>query len=288
MRLSGISGCGIGLRREFIQSLNSGNFKPDWVEITPENWIDMPFKFRADFNEVMESYKVIAHGLSLSIGSPEPINRHNLSILKSFLDEYGIDHYSEHLSYSTWNGSQTYELLPVPMTKTMAEFISDKIKQVSDFIQRPVIMENATYYYQPYAEMPEAEFINMTLQKADCSFLLDVNNVYVNAVNHKFNPKAFINELDLGRVAYIHTAGHTYFPADDIIIDTHGARVISEVWELLRYALELTMAPAMIERDNNIPPLGEIITEYEYLNKIASPYYNNYDGEPVIQVDNVI
>ncbi|MDH4263361.1 MAG: DUF692 domain-containing protein [Spirochaetia bacterium] len=273
MKLDGISNCGIGLRREFLREFKAGNFKPDWIEITPENWIHMPFKMRNDFYEIISSNKIIAHGLSLSIGSPEPVNFQALAQLKTFLNENQIEHYSEHLSFSSWHGSQTYELLPVPMTIPMADFIADKIKIVSDFLQRPVIMENAAYYYIPYAEMPEQDFINMVINKADCLLLLDVNNVYVNSINHKFNPMKFISALDLDRVAYIHTAGHTYYPEQDILIDTHGAPVVDEVWGLLRYALEQTPAPAMIERDNNIPPLSEIISEYNFLQQITSSYY---------------
>lgn len=275
MKLAGISGCGIGLRREFVSELAAGSFQPDWIEIVPENWIDMPYKFRDEFVELMENHSVIAHGLSLSLGSPDPVEQSMLNQLKLFFDHYGIEHYSEHLSFSTWHGSQTYELLPVPMTKAMAEFIADKIKYVSDFLNRPLILENAAYYYQPYAEMPEHEFINMVLEKADCPLLLDVNNVYVNSVNHRFDPELFIKELDLNRIAYLHTAGHTWYPEDEIIIDTHGAPVIDEVWNLLRYVLNTHPSPVMIERDNNIPPLSEIILEYNFLKELSASQLRN-------------
>jgi len=268
MTLEGISGCGIGIRREFLQDLNHSDVKPDWIEITPENWIDMPFKLREDFYTTVTSLNTIAHGLSLSIGSPEPIEEKKLSGLRNFFNEYGIKHYSEHLSFSTWNGTQTYELLPVPMTLPMADFIADKIKRVMDYLGMPVIMENATYYFQPYSEMPEFEFINLVLQKADCPLLLDVNNVFVNSLNHKFNPFEFIHNLNLARTAYIHTAGHTYFPDDDITIDTHGSAVSPKVWELLLHTLRLNPAPVMIERDHNIPPFDEVISEYNYLKTI--------------------
>jgi len=275
--LEGISRCGIGLRREFVvefaEGLRAGRFRPGWVEITPENWIDMPFRVRDAFEEVMVSCRVVAHGLSLSIGSPEPVDIQHLSVIKNFLDKYGIEHYSEHLSYSTWNGSQTYELLPVPMTAPMADFIADKLKRVSDFLQRPVILENATYYYRPPAEMPEAEFINTVARKTDCPLLLDVNNVYVNSLNHGFDPRAFIDDLDIDRTAYIHTAGHTYYPQDNLFIDTHGAAVSGEVWDLLLYVMQRKPAPAMVERDNNIPPLAEIVSEYDRLLEVTAPFY---------------
>lgn len=273
--LSGISGCGLGLRREFIRSLKPLDFQPSWFEIAPENWIYTPYQFRGLFDEIAEKTPLVAHGLSLSIGSPDPLNLKFLKEVKEFLDEYKIEHYSEHLSFSTFYGAQTYELLPVPMTVQMAGHIADKLKEASDFLGRPVIMENATYYYVPYAEMPEADFINLVLHKADTPLLLDVNNVYVNSANHGFDPKAFINELDLNRIAYIHTAGHKYFEEDKLIIDTHGMPIVKEVWQLLSYTLKKAPAPVVIERDNNIPPLEELIEEYQTLEKLALPLLKN-------------
>lgn len=247
-------------------------FHPSWLEITPENWISMPYPYRDPFASLMEKYPIVAHGLSLSIASPEELNLEFLGQLKSFLDEYQIEHYSEHLSFSTYYGAMTYELLPAPMTKAMAEHIADKIKRASDYLKRPVIMENATYYYIPYAEMAEAEFINLTLEKSDAPLLLDVNNVYVNAVNHGFNPDEFIGQLNTDRVAYIHIAGHTLFPKDNIIIDTHGAPVKDQVWELLKRTLETIPAPVLLERDNTIPPFAEIVSEYQALEGVAQPF----------------
>ncbi len=271
-KLPGIQGCGIGLRREFLLELESPAFRPTWVEIAPENWISMPYRYRAAFAAAMERFPVVAHGLSLSIGSPEPLNRKFISGLKSFLDDYAIEHYSEHLSFSTYYGAMTYELLPVPMTKAMAEFISDKLKEASDLLNRPVIMENATYYYAPYAEMAEVDFINLVLEKSGMPMLLDVNNVYVNSMNHGFDPDVFIGRLDLERVAYIHVAGHTFFPEDNIIIDTHGAPVVDNVWELLSRTLKKAPAPVLLERDNNIPSFSAMVSEYERLKSAADPY----------------
>ena len=273
--LAGIQGCGVGLRRDFIRDLESLHFQPSWFEIVPENWIYTPYCHRDAFNQVAEKFPLVAHGLSLSIGSPDPLNYKFLKELKQFLDEYNIEHYSEHLSFSTFYGAQTYDLLPVPMTAPMAGHIADKLKEACDFLGRPVILENATYYYVPYAEMPEADFINMVLNKADVPLLLDVNNVYVNSANHGFDPQEFIGRLDLNRVAYIHTAGHKYFEKEKLIIDTHGASVCEEVWQLLRDTLKKVPVPVTLERDNNIPPLQELIEEYNTLEELALPFLTN-------------
>ena len=273
--LEGIYGCGVGLRREFLRSLQSSDFKPDWFEVTPENWISMPFEFREYFEKAVEDTPVVAHGLSLSIGSPDPLNLDFLSDLKTFFERFQIKHYSEHLSFSTFSGGQTYELLPVPMTLSMADFIAEKLKKASDFLGMPVIMENPTYYHIPYAEMPESEFINLVLEKSGMPMLLDVNNIYVNSVNHGFDPREFIQNLQLDRVAYIHIAGHAWFEQENIFVDTHGKPVIDEVWELLKFTLDRVRAPVLLERDNNIPPLREIEKEYTFLKEIAGPFYES-------------
>ncbi len=263
--MQGISGCGLGLRSEFLNELLPSGFKPDWLEITPENWIAMPFHLRENFEKIVSKFPIVCHGLSLSIGSPEPLNRKFLKDLKSFLDTYKIDHYSEHLSFSSFNGSQTYELLPLPMTKGMINHVSERVKEVQDILERPLILENATYYHVPYMEMREADFINGVMHQSGAKMLLDVNNVYVNAVNHNFDAKAFLSELDLSPTAYIHVAGHTLYPEENLIIDTHGEPVKNEVWELLQYTLESIDVPVMIERDNDVPDLQSMIDEYRIL-----------------------
>ena len=277
--LDGIKGCGIGLRREFLNDLPSTLYQPDWYEITPENWIHMPYQYREPFSRAIEGFPLVAHGLSLSIGSPDPLNREFLADLKQFLDEYKIKHYSEHLSFSVFNSNQSYELLPLPMTEAMADFVADKVKEASDYLQRPIILENATYYHAPYAEMKETEFINRVLQRSSSPLLLDVNNVYVNSINHNFNAEDFINELNLEEVSYMHIAGHTYFEEEQVVVDTHGREVIDEVWRLLEYTLQKAPAPVLLERDNNVPPVNKIWPEYIMLQKLASQYFKTPNRE---------
>jgi len=270
--LNGIQGCGIGLRSEHILDIIPSGFSPDWLEITPENWMHLPYHYKEAFEEVVSKFPIMTHGLSLSIGSPEALNMEFLKELKAFLDRYKIEHYSEHLSFSSFEGAQTYELLPLPLTSKMIEHVSDKVKKLEDFLGRGLILENSTYYTLPYAEMQELDFMNEVLHKSGAKMLLDVNNVFVNARNHNFDAKAYIKGLAHDKVGYMHVAGHTYYPEDDMIIDTHGAEVCNSVWELLDFTLDYVNAPVMIERDNDIPSLDEIQREYEILRKIVSSH----------------
>ncbi len=160
-----LEGCGLGLRSDFLLDLENHSFKPDWWEVTPENWMHMPKVFEKAFEETVFSRPTVAHGLSLSIGSADKLNRKFVKQIKEFLDRYNIEYYSEHLSFSSLDGNQTYELLPLPMTKNMINIIADRVKEVEDIIQRNLILENATYYLVPYAEMSEVDFINEVLDK---------------------------------------------------------------------------------------------------------------------------
>lgn len=267
--MDGINGCGIGLRREFLSNFLSlpQDSRPDWIEITPENWIYTPRKYRDDFEAAISDYPLVAHGLSLSPGSIDEIDMTFIRQMKQFLDRHNIQHYSEHMSFSSLGGAQTYELLPLPMTRKMAHFIADKLKKLRDLLDRPVILENATYYFIPYAEMDESEFINLVLELADTTLLLDVNNVYVNSQNHDYDAERFIDSIPMDRVAYIHMAGH-WCREDDLIIDTHGMPVCESVWKLLEYTLQKREIPCLLERDNNIPPLDELLEEYRTMKRI--------------------
>lgn len=268
--MNNITGCGLGLRREFLEDFIALKKKPDWIEITPENWMFTPHRYRENFEQIMGTLPVVAHGVSLSIGSPEAVDKSFLNDIKSFLDRYKIEHYSEHLSFSTLAGMQTYELLPLPMTRSMVRHIGDKIKQVQDVLQRPLILENASYYLEPYSEMAEIDFINEIVEYADTTLLLDVNNVYVNATNHGFDPDDYIAHIPPSRVAYMHIAGHLEYPDEVLLLDTHGEAVDKKVWKLLVRTLKKIKAPVMLERDNNIPPIKELMNEYKKLSKIVS------------------
>jgi uncharacterized protein (UPF0276 family) len=269
-----INGFGLGLRRDFLQDINRDGFLPDFWEVTPENWLCMPYHHREKFEEVMTLRPTVAHGLSLSIGSPEPLDMKFLKSIKKFLDTYHIEHYSEHISFSSHFGDQTYELLPLSMTKKNLLHVKERIQRVQDFLQRELILENATYYYTLESEMSEAEFINSLLESSGAKLLLDVNNVYVNATNHKFSAKQFLKELDISKTAYIHMAGHYEDKELEMLIDSHGMPIRDEVWELLKTVVGVIDVPVMIERDNNIPPLSELIEEYRYLQSVVKEVQN--------------
>ncbi|MDX1809965.1 MAG: DUF692 domain-containing protein [Sulfurospirillaceae bacterium] len=265
-----IKGCGLGLRRDFLHEIAVDGFLPDFWEVTPENWIYMPYHHREKFEETVALRPTLAHGLSLSIGSPESVNKKFLKEIKQFLDRYGIKYYSEHLSFSSFGANQTYELLPLPMTKKMALHVSDKVKVVEDILQRNLILENATYYHTPQSDLSESEFINMVLDKSGAKLLLDVNNVFVNSENHGYDAISFLDELDISKAAYIHVAGHYKDDELALIIDSHGMPVADQVWELLKHTLSKTDTPVMIERDNNIPPYKTLEKEYKKLQKLLN------------------
>lgn len=267
-----ISGCGLGLRREFLDQVYDHSSKPEWFELVPENWIRMHASYRSAFEKIVADFPVACHGLSLSIGGDAPLDRRFLKEVKAFLDRYDIDLYTEHLSYCSLENKQLYELLPLPMTEAMAAHVADRVAEVQDILGRRIALENATYYTVPYAEMEEAEFINLVLEKSGCNLLLDVNNVFVNGFNHKFDPKAFLEKLDTSSVAYIHVAGHLEYE-EDLYIDTHGTDVKQEVFDLLAWTLETRCkAPVLLERDNNIPPYETLLEEFRQMEQMVAPH----------------
>ncbi|MDQ7081909.1 MAG: DUF692 domain-containing protein [Aquificota bacterium] len=178
--------------------------------MAPENWMERGFQ--RILEKVRSERPVVCHGLSLSIGSPDPISLDFLRRLKRFFDDFEIEVYSEHISFCSLEGSYLYDLLPLPMTEDMVRHITSKAKIVQEFLERPLILENISYYGIPPSTMDGPDFINAILTEADaCTLLLDVNNIYVNAVNHNFDPYDFIERIDLSRVAYVHVAGHERF-----------------------------------------------------------------------------
>jgi uncharacterized protein (UPF0276 family) len=270
-----VKGCGLGLRSEFIHDMDDYfAFHPDqsieWFEVVPENWIYTPKKYQKTFDKIARDYKFVAHGLSLSIGSPEPLNMDFLKSLKIFLDRYNIKDYSEHLSFSSLENLTTHELLPLPMTPKVIQRVVERVDKVQNYLQRKLILENATYYYVPESTMSEIDFINEVLKKSGAKLLLDVNNVFVNGFNHSFDPYDFIDKIDTSSLSYYHVAGHLEYK-DDLYIDTHGSKVKKDVWQLLEYSLKKSEAPVLLERDNNIPPFKTLMKEYNILKDV---YYN--------------
>ncbi len=270
---AGVHGAGLGLRRELISSLKAGVPAPiQFFELAPENWMDMGGSSAKDLRFFSERYPLACHGLSLSLGGPQPLNEVFLTRVKKFLREHDIAFYSEHLAYTTDEG-YLYDLLPVPFTCEAVHYTANRIKRTQDILERRIALENASYYVEaPINEMSELEFVNAVLREADCWLHLDVNNVYVNSVNHRFDPLTFLHGLPVERVVYLHMAGH-YQEAKDLLVDTHGAGVIDPVWSLLDAAYGLFGAkPTLLERDYNIPPLADLVLEVERIAQLQRPY----------------
>ncbi|MEA1889781.1 MAG: DUF692 domain-containing protein [Pseudomonadota bacterium] len=256
-----VQGAGIGLRRTLLDEFMQQKAIPvDFMEVAPENWIGLGGRFGKQFRYFTERYPFNLHGLSLSIGGPEPLDIAFIKQVKQFMKEHSIRCYSEHLSYCSDVG-HLYDLMPIPFTEEAVHYVADRIKQVQDIIEQPLVIENVSYYAAPGKQMAEIDFINAVLDEADCQLLLDVNNIYVNSVNHRYDAVEFLQSLPGKRISYVHIAGH-YNEAEDLIVDTHGADIIDPVWTLLDAAYEhFGVLPTLLERDFNIPPYKELMTE---------------------------
>lgn len=234
----------------------------DFMEVAPENWIGVGGRLGKQFRQLVERYTIILHGLSLDIGGPDPIDTELVRSVRALMSEINAPFYSEHLSYCAADG-HLYDLLPIPFTEEAVHHVADRVRQVQDIIGMPLVLENASYYGQAYNDISEAEFINAVVQESGCDLLLDVNNIYVNSINHSYDPLVFLEAMPLERVRYIHIAGH-FDEAEDLKVDTHGADVIHPVWQLLEQAYQrLGPVPTLLERDFNIPPLPELLLEIE-------------------------
>jgi len=254
---------GLGLRRSLMPELDAaGNLRSaiDFFEIAPENWLGIGGRLGKAFRRYTEAYPFIAHGLSLSLGGPDPLDEIFLQRLKGFLDEHGILLYSEHLSWCS-DGAHLYDLLPIPFPEDALKHVAARVRRTQDILGRRIAVENASFYTPLASEISEPEFLLGVVREADCDLLLDVNNVYVNSVNHRYDARHFIDQIPAERVAYLHVAGH-YEEAPDLIVDTHGADIVDPVWELLAYTYQhLGRRPTLLERDFNIPPLPELLQE---------------------------
>ncbi|MDX1692712.1 MAG: DUF692 domain-containing protein [Ketobacteraceae bacterium] len=268
-----LEGTGLGMRRALLSPfLSARPANIDFLEVAPENWMGLGGRYGKRFREIAQAYQFVLHGLSLSIGSPAPLDTDLVRSIKNFMDEFDIDIYTEHLSYCSDTG-HLYDLMPIPFTGDAVTYVAGRIRQVQDILERQIAVENVSYYAAPEPkEMSELEFVNAVLQEADCGLLLDVNNIYVNSVNHRYDPVEFLHGLPGDRIAYIHVAGH-YNEAEDLIVDTHGANVISPVWELLEETFRhFGVQPTLLERDFNIPPLPELLEETAQITRLQNQW----------------
>ena len=256
-----LQGVGLGLRRVHLDDLTERESLPvDFLEIAPENWMRVGGRLGRLFRQLTERHPFVAHGLSLSLGSQDPLDTDFIIELRAFIEDHGILGYSEHLSYCSDQG-HLYDLMPIPFTEEAVKHVAHRIRLTQDLLGRRMAIENVSYYAAPGQAMDEADFVRAVLEEADCGLLLDVNNVYVNSVNHRYDARDFIARMPVDRIVGLHVAGH-YVESDDLLIDTHGAPMVDPVWALLEevYA-KMGVLPTLLERDFNIPPLDELLLE---------------------------
>ena len=268
---------GLGLRRYFLTEIvDTPPENVSFYEVAPENWITIGGKLGKQFRALTERFDFVCHGLSLSIGSTDPLDEKFVHDVKDFMHQHKIKFYSEHLSYCSHQG-HLYDLMPIPFTSEAVTHVAKRIQRVQDILEQKIAIENVSYYAAPGQEMDEIDFFNAVIEEADCDVLIDVNNIYVNSINHDYDAETFLRSIPSERIAYAHIAGH-YVEADDFLIDTHGADVIDPVWKLLAKAYELYgVFPTLLERDFNIPSLDILLKEVDTIRAIQNAWDTQHD-----------
>jgi len=256
-----VSGAGLGLRRPLagkLMDLPAGEV--DFMEVAPENWIHVGGAMAKKLRYFTERYPFLIHGLSLSIGSPAPLDEQLVHDIKAFMAEHNVRLYSEHLSYCGDDG-HLYDLMPIPFTEDAVQYVAGRVRRVQDILEQRIALENVSYYSPTDTSMTEVEFLLAVLEEADCDLMLDINNIVVNSINHGYDKHDFLRQMPADRLRYFHQAGH-YIEAPDLRIDTHGAPVDDEAWQLLQDAYaHFGPVPTLLERDFNFPPVEELLTE---------------------------
>jgi len=263
-------GFGLGLRKEHYQSILDTEPNVDWFEILTENYLVPGGKPLYYLEQICERFPVVMHGVSLSIGNYEPINKSYLNQLKSLVEHVNPHWISDHLCWTGLNGINAHDLLPLPYTEEAVKHVADRVMQVQDFLGRQILLENVSSYIS-YTDsiLSEWDFLSAISERADCLILLDINNIYVSAVNHEFDPLDYLKGVPVERVWQFHLAGHSDYI--DYIIDTHDAEIIDPVWALYADAVRrFGKVSCLIERDDNIPPLDTLLNELELARKIAA------------------
>jgi len=262
-------GVGLGLRRELAGNTFENADQIDWLEFVPENYMGLGGAARERLERARRAFPLVSHGINLSLGSTDELNPEYITSISKLLDSVDSPWWSDHLCFTSYGGTYMHDLLPLPFSHEAVEHVAKRARQAQEQVGRPLLIENISFYMQmPGHEMTEAQFLAEVLEKADCGLLLDVNNIYVNSVNHGFDPYEFLNQIPLERTVQIHIAGHSH--KNDVIIDTHGASVVEPVFALLRYVLERADVKAvMLERDQNFPAFKEILSELCEIRKIV-------------------
>lgn len=259
---------GLGLRRALLGALQDAPADAfDFLECAPDNWIGIGGRYGEALEQLSARHPITCHGLSLSLGGVAPLDETFLARVRRFLDRHQVALYSEHLSYCTDDG-HLYDLMPIPFTEEAVRHVAARIRRVQEVLGRRIAVENVSYYAAPYQAMGEVDFVNAVLAEADCDLLLDVNNIYVNAINHGYDAHDFLARMPTARIASYHIAGH-YDEADDLKVDTHGAPVKEDVWSLLQSAYRLHgVHPTLLERDFNFPAMPVLLAEVERIREL--------------------
>ena len=241
------------------------------MEVAPENWIHVGGALAKKLRFFTERYPFLIHGLSLSIGSPAPLDEQLVRDIKAFMAEHKIRMYSEHLSYCGDDG-HLYDLMPIPFTDDAVRYVADRVRRVQDILEQRIALENVSYYAPTDSSMTEKDFLLAVLQEADCDLMLDINNIVVNSINHRYDASDFLKDMPAERIRYFHLAGH-YVEDEDLRIDTHGTAVDDQAWALLEEAYgQFGPVPTLLERDFNFPPIEELLDEVRRIKTLQSSH----------------
>lgn len=273
-------GFGLGLRPEHYEAILKEKPAIDWLEIITENYLVSGGKPLYYLDQIREHYPLVMHGVSLSIGSTDPIDWDYLKSVKQLMQRVKPRWISDHLCWTGVQGKNAHDLLPLPYTEEAIQHVVSRINEVQDFLGTQILIENVSSYitYQA-SQMNEWDFINEILKRADCLMLFDVNNIYVSSVNHEFDPMTYIQAIPTNRIYQIHLAGHEN--RGDYIIDTHDHPIVNAVWDLYAKTIQYHgRVSTMIERDDHIPPLKNLLVELKKAKTIAEKFLSQKQGIP--------
>ncbi len=264
-----VLGVGLGYRTAMAEQTIAHRDQIDFLEVVSENYLTVGSRKMAELEDA-HAFQIIPHGVELSIGSVDAIDSNYLALMKRFLKQVNAPWWSDHLSFTGADGSHLNSLIPMPFSREAVDHVVNRVKTVQQQIEVPFLLENITYYLKtPGSDLTEVQFISEVVEKADCGLLLDVNNVYVNSQNFNYDPFEFINQLPLERVVQIHIAGHR--KQDDVVLDTHGAKISKPVYDLLAHVLRMTSVNAiLLERDQYFPRFNSLLKELSTIRQVAA------------------
>lgn len=264
-------GFGLGLRPAHYEEILAGEPDVDWFEVVSENYMVDGGKPLYYLDRIRERYPVVMHGVSMSIGGTDPLDRDYLGRLKALADRIGPRWISDHLCWTGFDGRQLHDLLPLPYTEEAVTHVAGRVEAVQDVLGSRILLENvSSYVTYRHSAMSEWEFLRAVAERADCLILLDINNIYVSAMNHGFDPEIYLEGVPPERVYQFHLAGHSR--NGDIIVDTHDHDVPDPVWMLYAGAVRrFGRVATMIERDSDIPPLNDLLVELDHARRVAEP-----------------